>query len=200
MRTRTPPLLIGIVLLAGCPARDAEDSSDTGEALTWTPITAAGDPVGDCGAEDVTCDADLSQLYWATQNGRLNLDLRMVVSYPSGATLELFLFPPDGTANGHCVRYSVGTFHHWEVDCDVTGCHWLEPELPESFETTGPDGDRFTASVALSDWGFETLDSLGLGAAASFKHIEQREEYTDRYPDTLTYTQDGITDLVVVDL
>jgi len=191
-------LIVMTGILAACPK--AGESGDTGDPLVWTSLTPAGDAAGDCGPEDLGCTADISDLRWARGDDRLYLDLRMDGGFPPEATFEFFFFPSDPAIRPHTFRRGIDLYLVWEVDCDVTGCHWIQQDLPPSFQEAGPEGDSYIFSFELVDWGFETLGPAGLGAAAAWKHIEQRTQYTDWYPDGADVNQDGAVGLVEVDL
>lgn len=211
MRCFTVPAVIPVLFLVACPkGTDSGAPGDSGRetgpvdstgcdpsgSWAWTPLSASGDPTGDCAAEDTTCAADLVQIHHAFAPPWLGVDLRMAASFPVEATWELFLFPTDPTRSGHFFRVFQEEYTAWRTECDVTGCHVIEEDLPGSFRDTGPQGDRYTFCVALEDWGLEDLPPMGMGAAASYKHVEQQSQYTDLYPDGLTFTEDGARGLL----
>lgn len=196
LRSTSRALLVAAAALAtGCgPVEDDTTGDDDVEdpGVPWEPMSEEGDAVGDCGAGDASCEADIVQLYYARDAGTLHLDLHWASAFPEDqGSFELFLIPVDTQRVGHTFQYNHGQWGYWNADCSSArddrhdGCHWSTGSIPESFVTEWTADDRFRCQVAVADLGFEDLTTLLMGVGAAPFFIQQTAEFTDRYPDEL---------------
>lgn len=208
MLARTLPFL---VLVAACDGdRTGDSAADTGgdpssdwDALDWVFLSEEGDAIGDCDSSDSECTTDLAHLALATDGERLYVEVGFGAEPPGAATLEVFLFPADGSLSGASVRYQEEALRFWEAECEATkheGCHWYEDSPPSSFTWEWIEPDRFGLSAALDDLPLGSQEALKTGVGAAPGDIQVTADFTDRHPDALWVTSQEVQGLGEVEI
>jgi hypothetical protein len=191
---------------ADADADASDEPASPWDELEWRPIRDDGDPLSDCTDVDPECVADIVQLSVAVEDGVLYLDLRFAGPFREleVGSFEIFVMPADAGLLGHSIRSVAHVFTFWDADCSSaqkhSGCHWYSQfELP-TFDHEWVDDTRLVCQVDLEQWGFDRLDEVLVGAAASPWVIQRTADFTDRYPDDLWVTSTEIVGLQLVDL
>lgn len=172
-------------------------------SLDWHSLAEEGDPISDCRVEDTECEADITQLSYAVDEGVLHLALRFDGPFREldAGAFEIFIFPP-AVSTGHSIRSIGGALTFWDAECASalkhSGCHWSFAVELEGFVDEWVDDDLYICQIPLSTYGWESIDELLLGVAAAPFVIQVTADFTDRYPDEVWVTATSVEGLMTV--